>query len=57
MLEATRGSLLDGQSVAQIGPELLALVLSGALYIPLGYWIFRAGEKYAKRVGLLKRSG
>jgi len=34
-----------------------ALVLTGLLFIPLGYFVFTWGERYAKRTGLLKRSG
>ena len=33
------------------------LVLIGVVSIPLGLWVFRRGELYAKRHGKLKRSG
>jgi hypothetical protein len=29
----------------------------GAVTIPLGLWVFKVGETYAKRHGKLKRSG
>jgi ABC-2 type transport system permease protein len=29
----------------------------GAVFVPLGLWVFRVGEGYAKRTGKLKRSG
>ena len=29
----------------------------GAVSIPLGLWVFRTGERYAKKHGKLKRSG
>jgi hypothetical protein len=40
-----------------MGEELLALVVIGVVSIPLGLWVFRRGELYAKRHGKLKRSG
>ena len=40
-----------------MGDELWPLVLIGAVTIPLGLWVFRRGEIYAKRHGKLKRSG
>ena len=44
------------------GDRLATLILVAAIggwlvFIPLGYAIFSWGERYAKRVGLLKRSG
>ena len=41
----------------QMWGDLGALMLSGFFFIPLGYAVFTWGERYAKRVGLLKRSG
>jgi ABC-2 type transport system permease protein len=29
----------------------------GAIFVPLGLWVFHIGESYAKRTGKLKRSG
>jgi len=56
-LIAQRKALLEGTPIWQLGTELLGLVLSGMVLVPLGYAIFTWGERYAKRVGLLKRSG
>ncbi len=56
-LTAQRKALLEGTPLTQLGPELLGLVITGAIFLPLGYYIFLAAEKYAKRTGLLKRSG
>ncbi|MBN2080983.1 ABC transporter permease [bacterium] len=56
-LVAERKAFLGGVPLTQLGPELLGLVVSGLVFIPLGYAIFAWGERYAKRVGLLKRSG
>jgi ABC-2 type transport system permease protein len=53
-LEGIRASILDG---AGLGDELLPLAVLGAVSIPVGLLVFRAGERYAKRHGKLKRSG
>ncbi len=50
------------QSNAQIwSPEIWSctwpLLISGVVSIPLGLWIFRIAERYAKRTGRLKRNG
>ena len=37
--------------------EIWPLLVIGAASIPLGLWVFGAGERYAKRNGKLKRSG
>jgi hypothetical protein len=29
----------------------------GAIFPPLGLWLFQQGEHYAKKTGLLKRTG
>lgn len=56
-LKAARATLLDGQSIAALGPEILRLVVIGALLIPLGLFIFSLGERYAMRSGKLTRNG
>jgi hypothetical protein len=40
-----------------MGDELWPLAVIGVVSIPLGLWVFRRGEQYAKRHGKLKRSG
>ncbi|MDQ3024525.1 MAG: ABC transporter permease [bacterium] len=52
-----RQALLEGYSVAQVAPVLGRLALSGMLFLPIGFFAFYLAEKYAKRTGLLKRSG
>jgi ABC-2 type transport system permease protein len=37
--------------------DLWPLLVLGAVSIPLGLAVFRAGERYAKRHGKLKRAG
>ena len=56
-LIAERKAFLEGTPLTQLGPELLGLVISGIVFVPLGYLVFSWGERYAKKVGLLKRSG
>ncbi|OPZ61733.1 MAG: ABC-2 type transporter [Firmicutes bacterium ADurb.Bin506] len=56
-LRAARAALLDGASVAALSPELVKLLVLGIVLVPLGYAVFRAGERYAMRTGKLKRNG
>jgi ABC-2 type transport system permease protein len=52
-----RKALLEGAPLWQLWDVLGALVLTGLVFVPIGYFVFTWGERYAKRVGLLKRSG
>ena len=56
-LTAQRKALLEGTPLSQLGTEMLGLVITGAIFLPLGYYTFLLAERYAKRTGLLKRSG
>jgi ABC-2 type transport system permease protein len=56
-LDGTRAAILDGAGIADLGGDLLALVVIGAVAVPAGLALFGAGERYAKRHGKLKRSG
>ena len=49
--------MLENASVIDELPNLLLLSSIGLVTIPIGFYIFHLGEKYAKRVGRLKRSG
>jgi ABC-2 type transport system permease protein len=33
------------------------LLVMGAVFVPLGLFVFHLGERYAKKTGKLKRSG
>jgi ABC-2 type transport system permease protein len=57
VLEGIRGALIDGESVADLWPTMLGLVVTGLFLIPVGVRVFSMGERYAKRTGKLKRSG
>ena len=54
-LRGIRASVLDGAGVAWA--DLWPLLVIGVVSIPLGLWVFKRGEVYAKRHGKLKRSG
>jgi ABC-2 type transport system permease protein len=56
-LEGIRAAVLDGASLGAVWGDLWPLVGLGALSIPVGLAVFRAGERYAKRHGKLKRAG
>jgi len=57
ILDGMRGAIIDGESVAEIWPELLALVGFGLLLIPGGMVVFAVAERWAKKTGKLKRQG
>jgi len=56
-LNGVRSALLEGTLTRDLLGLSGMLLLSGLVLIPVGYFIFLQGEKYAKRHGLLKRSG
>jgi ABC-2 type transport system permease protein len=56
-LEGIRAAVLDGAGVSDVWGDLWPLLVLGVASIPLGLGVFRAGERYAKRHGKLKRSG
>ncbi len=54
-LRGCRASILDGAGLRW--DDVWPLLVIGVVSIPLGLVIFRAGERYAKQHGKLKRSG
>jgi len=56
-LRGIRGAVLDGDSLGKRWGDVWPLLVLGAVAIPLGLAVFKAGERYAKRHGKLKRSG
>src|SRR5579859_5448859 len=56
-LHGIRGAVQDGRGLAASWGDIWPLLVLGAVAIPLGLAVFRAGERYAKRHGKLKRSG
>ncbi|MGH9630037.1 MAG: ABC transporter ATP-binding protein/permease, partial [Bryobacteraceae bacterium] len=47
----------SGSSLGEVAPELLVLTAMGFAMVPLGLWVFRRAELWAKRNGKLKRTG
>lgn len=56
-LDGIRDAILEGDGITTMGDEALPLLVIGVVAIPLGLAVFRAGERYAKQHGKLKRSG
>lgn len=56
-LNGIREALLHGASFASQWPNIWPLLIMGAIFPPLGLYLFQRGEIYAKKTGLLKRSG
>jgi ABC-2 type transport system permease protein len=56
-LRGIRSAVLDGAGLDSLWGDIWPLLVLGAVSIPLGLAVFRAGERYAKRHGKLKRSG
>jgi ABC-2 type transport system permease protein len=54
-LRGIRDSILNGDGLAW--RNVWPLLVIGVVSIPLGLWVFRRGEIYAKKHGKLKRSG
>jgi ABC-2 type transport system permease protein len=57
VLEGIRQAILDGAGLSTMWDEIWPLLLIGAVAAPVGLWVFRRGEIYAKKHGKLKRSG
>jgi ABC-2 type transport system permease protein len=57
VLDGIRGAILDGEGLSTMWDEIWPLLLIGAVAAPVGLWVFRRGEMYAKKHGKLKRSG
>ncbi len=56
-LRGIRAAILDGASLSTQWGNIWPLLVLGVVAIPLGLFVFRAGERYAKKHGKLKRSG
>jgi ABC-2 type transport system permease protein len=59
VLDGLRAALLHNQVIwsAQIWSDTWPLIVTGIISVPLGIYIFRLAEMYAKRTGKLKRNG
>ncbi len=56
-LRGIRHALLDGAGVGALWGDIWPLLVIGVVSIPLGFAVFHRGEIYAKKHGMLKRSG
>src|SRR3954453_3739879 len=57
ILNGVRAGLMDGVPVTDLIGQLVPLVMSNTVLIPLGIFVFGKAEQYAKRTGKLKRVG
>lgn len=59
VLDGLRAALLHNQVIwsPQIWSDTWPLIVTGVISVPLGIYIFRLAELYAKRTGKLKRNG
>ena len=57
VLDGVRQALLDGTPLGALWPNIWPALLMGAILIPMGLWVFRQAERYAKRKGKLHRNG
>jgi len=57
VLDGTREALLNGIPSLQLWQYIWPTLLMGTLAIPIGLWIFKQAELYAKRTGKLHRNG
>jgi len=56
-LEGIRATLLDGASLSSQMDNILVLLVMGVVFPPLGLWLFKKGEHFAKMTGRSKRAG
>jgi ABC-2 type transport system permease protein len=56
-LDGIRDAILEGAGLGAVWDDMWPLLVIGAVSVPLGLWVFRLGERHAKRHGKLKRSG
>ncbi len=57
VLDGMREGILHDQPLTALWGDIWPLLVAGVISIPVGLWIFRRAERYAKRTGKLKRNG
>ncbi len=56
-LRGIRAAIIEGAPVSSLWGDIWPLIVIGVISAPVGLWVFRRGETYAKKHGKLKRSG
>ncbi|MCB1222955.1 MAG: ABC transporter permease, partial [Mesotoga sp.] len=56
-LRGMRASILEGRTMPEMWNDVWPLILLGALLLPFGLVFFKRMEVWAKKRGVLKRSG
>ncbi len=51
------GAILDGATLGDVYKDVIILIISGVILIPLGFLCFALGERWAKKTGKLKIEG
>ena len=57
VLQGMRSAILDGVPLRDLGSTIIPLLILGVVMLPIGVKVFSMAERYAKRMGRLKRSG
>ncbi len=57
VLNGIRSAVLEGTPTSELWGYIVPLLIIGVVGMPLGVWVFRQAELYAKRHGKLKRVG
>lgn len=57
VLDGVRNALLNGMGTFELWPYIWPVLIMGVLLIPMGLWVFRMAERYAKKSGKLHRNG
>lgn len=57
ILDGVRQALLEGTGTLALWPNIWPVLVMGLIAIPVGLWVFRQAELYAKRTGKLHRNG
>ena len=57
VLDGMRAGLLNNTPLTDLWGDIWPLLVAGVVSIPVGLWVFRRAERYAKRTGKLKRNG
>ena len=57
VLTGVRQALLEGTSTLNLWGFIWPVLIMGAVLLPMGLWVFKQAEAYAKRTGKLHRNG